>query len=77
MYIGLLHFAKTSCDLGVNINVMTISIYKKFGLGDPKPTMMRLLMPDRMVNMHIMILYDVLINVESFIFLDDFVILDW
>ena len=35
--IGLLHFAKTLCDLGASINLMPLSIYKKLGLGDPSP----------------------------------------
>ena len=47
--IGLLHFAKALCDLGASINLMPLSIYKKLGLGDPKPTAMRLLMADRTV----------------------------
>ncbi|KAK4706202.1 hypothetical protein R3W88_034241 [Solanum pinnatisectum] len=38
--IGLLHFAKALCDLGASINPMPLSIYKKLGLGDPKPTVM-------------------------------------
>ncbi|KAK4727301.1 hypothetical protein R3W88_032218 [Solanum pinnatisectum] len=42
--IGLLHFAKALCDLGANINLMPLSIYKKLGLGAPKPTAMQLLM---------------------------------
>ena len=36
--IGLVHFAKALCDLGASINLMPLSIYKKLGLGDPKPT---------------------------------------
>ena len=55
---------------------MPLSIYKNLGLGDPKPTAMRLLMVDRTVKRPIGILHDVLVKVESFIFLDDFVILD-
>ena len=55
---------------------MPLSIYKKLGLGDPKPTAMRLLMADRTVKKPIGILHDVLVKVESFIFLADFVILD-
>ena len=51
-------------------------IYKKLGLGDPKPTAMRLLMADRTVKQPIGILHDVLVKVRSFIFLSDFVILD-
>ena len=74
--IGLLHFAKSLCYLGASINLMPLSIYKKLGLGDPKPTPMRLLMADRTVKRPIGILHDVLVKVESFIFLEDFVILD-
>ena len=55
---------------------MPLSIYKKLGLGDPKPTAMRLLMADRTVKRPIGILHDVLVKVESFIFPADFVILD-
>lgn len=35
-----LHFATTFCDLGASINLMPFSVYKKLGLGDPKPTAM-------------------------------------
>ena len=66
--IGLLHFAKALCDLGASINLMPLSIYKKLGLGDPKPTAMRLLMADRTVKRPIGVLHDVLVKVESFIF---------
>ena len=55
---------------------MPLSIYKKLGLGDPKPTAMRLLMVDRTVKRPIGILHDVLVKVEFFIFLADFAILD-
>ena len=55
---------------------MPLSIYKKLGLGDPKPTAMWLLMADRTVKRPIGILHDVLVKVESFIFPADFVILD-
>ena len=42
--IGLLHFVKAIFELGASIYRMPPSIYKKLGLYDPKPTMMRLLM---------------------------------
>ena len=74
--VGSLHFAKALCDMGASINLMPLSIYKKLGLGDPKPTAMRLLMIDRTVKRSIGILHDVLVKVESFIFPTDFVILD-
>ena len=74
--VGSLHFAKELCDLGASINLMPLSIYKKLGLGDPKPIAMRLLMADRTVKWPIGILHHVLVKVEWFIFLADFVILD-
>ena len=55
---------------------MPLFIYKKFNLGDLKLTMMQLLMVDRTVKRPIGILYDVIVEVESFIFPTDFVILD-
>ena len=55
---------------------MPLSIYKKLGLGDPKPTVMRLLMADRTVKRPIGILHDVLVKVESLIFLADFFVFD-
>ena len=74
--VGSLHFSKALFYLGASINLMPLSIYKKLGLGDPKPTAMRLLMVDRTVKKPIGILHDVLVKVESFIFSADFVILD-
>ncbi|XP_069154582.1 uncharacterized protein [Solanum lycopersicum] len=74
--IGLLHFEKPLCDLGESINIMPLFIYKKLGLSDPNLTAMQLLMVDRTLKRPIGILQDVLVKVESFIFLDDFVILD-
>ena len=73
--IGLLHLPKALCDLATRINLIPLSIYKKLGSGDPKPIAIRLLMADRTVKRPIGILHDVLVKVESFIFLADFVIL--
>ena len=74
--IGSLHFAKALYDLEARINLTPLSIYKKLGLGDPKPTAMRLLLADLTVKRPIGILHDVLVKVGSFIFTTDFVILD-
>ena len=61
--VGSLHFAKALCDLGASINLMPLSIYKKLGLGNPKPTAMRLLMDDKTVKSPIGILNNVLVKV--------------
>ena len=74
--VGSLNFTKALCDLGARIYLMPLLIYKKLGLGDPKPTAMRLRMADRTVKSPIGILHDVLVKVGSFIFPADFVILD-
>ena len=74
--VGSLHFVIALCDLRTSINIMPLSIYKKLGLGDPKPTAMRLLMVDRTVKRPIWILLNVLVKVELSIFHADFVILD-
>ena len=74
--IGLLHFGKAFCDLGESINLRPLSIYKKLGLGYPNTTAIQLLMDDQMVKRPIGIFRDVLLKVESFIFLDDFVFQD-
>ena len=73
--IGSLHFTKALCDLGASIYLMPLLIYTKLGLDYLKPTAIRLLMVDRTVKRPIGILHDVLVKVESFIFLADFVIL--
>ena len=73
--VGSLQFGKALYDLGASINLMPLSIYKKLGLGDPKPTVMRLLMVDRTVKRPIGILHVVLVKVKSFIFPAYFVIL--
>ncbi|PHT43581.1 hypothetical protein CQW23_17606 [Capsicum baccatum] len=74
--IGSLDFAKALCDLGASINLMSLPIYRKLGLGDPTPTNRRLMMADRSVKRPVGILNDVLVKVSSFIFPADFVILD-
>ena len=73
---GLLHFAKALYIIGVIINLMPLSIYKKLTLGDPKPTMIRLLMANKTMKVSIGLLHDVLVKVESFIFSANFLILD-
>ncbi|XP_049363659.1 uncharacterized protein LOC125828386 [Solanum verrucosum] len=74
--IRSIKFSKALCDLGANINLMPLSIYKQLGLGVPKTTTMRLMMADRSVKRPVGIQCDVLLKVDTFIILADFVILD-
>ncbi|XP_060211959.1 uncharacterized protein LOC132639533 [Lycium barbarum] len=69
-------FAKALCDLGASINLMSLVIFNKLGLGTPRPNTMRLLMVDRTMKRPVGFIYGVLVRVDRFIFPTDFVILD-
>ncbi|XP_070019816.1 uncharacterized protein [Nicotiana sylvestris] len=60
--IGNFAFVKALCDLGANINIMPLVIYKRLGIGRARPTSMLLQLADR--------------TVGKFVFPADFVILD-
>ncbi|XP_075077432.1 uncharacterized protein LOC107782594 [Nicotiana tabacum] len=74
--IGNFAFAKALCDLGANINLMPLAIYKRLGIGRARPTSMLLQLADRTIKRPSGILDDVLIQVGKFVFPADFVILD-
>ncbi|XP_070026424.1 uncharacterized protein [Nicotiana sylvestris] len=75
--IGNFAFAKALCDLGASINLMTLAIYKRLGIGRARPTSMLLQLANRTVKRPSGILDDVLIQVGKFVFPVDFVILDY
>ncbi|XP_070031832.1 uncharacterized protein [Nicotiana tomentosiformis] len=74
--IGSADFAKAFCDLGASINLMPYSVFKTLGIGQPRPTSMRLQMADRTTKRPLGIIDDVLVRVDKFILPADFVILD-
>ncbi|XP_070040018.1 uncharacterized protein [Nicotiana tomentosiformis] len=74
--IGSANFAKASCNLGASINLMTYSVFKTMGIGQPRPTSMRLQMADRTMKRPLGIIDDVLVQVDKFILPADFVILN-
>ncbi|XP_070049998.1 uncharacterized protein [Nicotiana tomentosiformis] len=69
-------FAKALCDLGAIINLMSLEIYTKLGIGRARPTSMLLQLADRTVKRPTGILDDMLVQVGKFVFPADFVILD-
>ncbi|XP_061981416.1 uncharacterized protein LOC133701499 [Populus nigra] len=69
-------FEKALCDLGASINLMPLSIFKKLGLGEAKPTTVILQLADRSLKHPRGIIEDVLVKVGKFIFPADFIILD-
>ena len=56
---------------------MSLAIYENLGFGMPKPTAMRLVMADWSIKRLVGILCDILVNLDTFIFPTDFVILDY
>ncbi|XP_070009060.1 uncharacterized protein [Nicotiana sylvestris] len=74
--IGAHDFARALCDNGASINLITLAIYKKVGLGMPRPTSTRLQMVDHSIKSPVGIIYDVLVKVGKFHLPADFVILD-
>ncbi|XP_070015537.1 uncharacterized protein [Nicotiana sylvestris] len=74
--IGAHDFARALCDNGASINLMPLAIYKKAGLGMPRPTSMRLQTADRSIKRPVGIVDDVLVKVGKFHLPADFVILD-
>jgi len=74
--IGSADFAKALCDLGASINFLPYSVFKTLGIGQPRPTSMRLQMADRSMKRTLGIIDDVLVRVDKFILPADFVILD-
>ncbi|XP_075479431.1 uncharacterized protein LOC142520314 [Primulina tabacum] len=74
--IGDVVFHKALWDLGASINLMPLSVFRKLGLGEPKPTRMSLLLADRSVKYPRGVIADVLVKLDKFIFPADFVVLD-
>ncbi|XP_070050931.1 uncharacterized protein [Nicotiana tomentosiformis] len=74
--IGSAEFTKAHCDLGANINLMPYTVFNTLGIGQPRPTSIRLQMVDRTMKRPLGVIEDVLVYVDKFILLADFVILD-
>ena len=67
---------KALLDLGASLNLLPYSMYKQLGLGELKPTNITLSLDDRSVKIPKGMFEDVLVKVDKFYFLVDFVVLD-
>ncbi|XP_070002864.1 uncharacterized protein [Nicotiana sylvestris] len=74
--IGNAEFAKDICDLGPSTSLMRYSVFKTLGIGQPRPTSMRLQMVDRTMKKPLGVIDDMLVRADKFILPADFVILD-
>ncbi|XP_027338067.1 uncharacterized protein LOC113852002 [Abrus precatorius] len=74
--IGRLIVDRALADLSASINLMPYFVFKKLGLGEPRPTRMSIQLADRSIKYPRGIIEDVLVKVDKFIFPVDFVIFD-
>ncbi|KAL5571985.1 hypothetical protein UlMin_021582 [Ulmus minor] len=75
--IGNQYFGKALCDLGASINLMPMSIFKKLGIEEARPTIVSLQLVDRSIAYPEGKIEDVLVKVDKFIFPVDFIVLDY
>ena len=74
--IGGISMEKALLDLGASVNLLPYSMYKQLGLGELKPTSITLSLADRSIKIPKGTIEDVLIQVDKFYYLVDFVVLD-
>ena len=67
---------KALLDLGASVNLLPYSMYKQLGLGELKPTSITLSLADRSIKIPKGTMEDVLIQVDKFYYIVDFVVLD-
>ncbi|XP_062104305.1 uncharacterized protein LOC133815482 [Humulus lupulus] len=75
--IGGRDVGRALCDLGASINLMPMSIFKKLGIGEVRPTIVTLQLADLSMAHPKGKIEDVLVQVDKFIFPADFIILDY
>ncbi|XP_027368381.1 uncharacterized protein LOC113874354 [Abrus precatorius] len=74
--IGALPVEKVLLDLGASINLMPLSMLKRIGELEIKPTRMTLQLADRSMKFPYKVAEDILVKVDKFVFLVNFVIMD-
>ena len=67
---------KALLDLGASVNLLPYSMYKQLGLRELKPTNITLSLADRSVKIPKGIVEDILVKVDKFYYLVDFLVLD-
>ena len=76
MNIGGTCVEKALLDLGASVNLLPYSVYKQLGLGELKPTSIILSLVDKSIKIPKGTVEDVLIQVDKFYYLVDFIVLD-
>ena len=74
--IGSISVEKELLDWGASVNLFPYSMYKQLGFGELKPTSITLSLADRSIKIPKGTIEDVLIQVDRFYYLVDFVVLE-
>ena len=74
--MGNLYVGKALLDLGASINLIPLSMLKKIGEIDVRPTRMTLQLADRYIKHPYGVIEDLLVKVDKFLFPVDFVVMD-
>ncbi|XP_045791784.1 uncharacterized protein LOC123886512 [Trifolium pratense] len=74
--VGRYVIDKALCDLGASVSLMPLSICKRLGLGELKPTKMSLQLADRSIKYPLGILENVPVRIGKLFIPTDFVIMD-
>nr|XP_016436677.1 PREDICTED: uncharacterized protein LOC107762798 [Nicotiana tabacum] len=77
MRIGEFNVGRALYELDASINLMSLSVFKQLGLGALRPTTVMLQLADRSYVYPEGVIEDVLLQIGKFIFLADFIILDY
>jgi len=75
-FIGEHKIERALLDLGASVNLLPYSVFQSLNLGELKSTSVTLLLADRSVKVPRGIVEDVLVQVDKFIYLVDFIVLD-
>ncbi|XP_062093867.1 uncharacterized protein LOC133799894 [Humulus lupulus] len=75
--IGDSYSGMALCDLGASINLMPMSVFKRLGIGEVRPTTVTLQLADRSLAHPDGKIEHVLVRVDKFIFPADFFVLDY
>ena len=76
MNIGDTYVEKALLDLSASVNLLPYLMYKQLGLRKLKPTSITLSLADRSIKIPRGMIEDILIQVDEFYYLVDFIILD-
>ncbi|XP_038975731.1 uncharacterized protein LOC120106749, partial [Phoenix dactylifera] len=74
--IGNFRIQRALLDLGASVNLLPYSVYEQLGLGELKPTKVTLQLANRSIKIPRGIVEDVLVQIDKFYFLVDFIVLD-